>query len=278
MAPVSIADRPLFERYFKAFPQEICEMTFTNMLLWGESRKHRFCEEEGHLLTSFEKRGEKRKWYPPVGPDPSRILREIGKEVSWLYLGENIASQIRETLPLQEERDRFDYIYGLQDLRELRGGKYAEKRNLLRQCLKHNPEIVRLQSSHREECKAMIGRWMDAGEHQGSASTLDEVSALHLAMEHFDTLGLIGIGIRINGTMEAFAIGAPLNATMFVEHFEKTSNAYPGLYALILHEFAKAIPAEFTHLNREEDLGIPGLRTAKERWHPYSLVKKYSLS
>ncbi len=64
---------------------------------------------------------------------------------------------------------------------------------------------------------------------------------------------------------------------MFVEYFEKAADGIAGLYPLAVHELAKALPENFTELNLEEDLNIPGLRTAKQRWHPKFQVKKYEI-
>ena len=74
-----------------------------------------------------------------------------------------------------------------------------------------------------------------------------------------------------------FAIGEPLNATTFVEHFEKGLPEFTGIYPFILNEFAKSLPQQFTHLNREQDLGLEGLRKSKESWNPEYLERKYVL-
>lgn len=180
-------------------------------------------------------------------------------------------------MAIEETPDRFDYVYDLGALRSLAGGKYTEKRNFIKRCRALNPDIVSLNASHSDECQAMLSQWMER-DHEGMDSASDEISALRLAMKNFDAMEFTGTGIRINGEMQAFAIGTAMTETMFLEHFEKSTNAYPGLYPLIFHEFAKSIPQQYTELNKEEDLGLEGLRTAKMRWHPQCLVKKYQIS
>ncbi len=278
--PVTINDRALFADYFSRFPQEICEMTFTNMLLWGESRNHLVAEVEGHLITSFQKREEEQLWYPPVGPDPALIIRHILKPADgfhYLYVDEKTAMQLQSELPVQEEPNRFDYIYDLSALRSLYGSPYLKKRNFINRCNTYSPEVVRLDASMADEAEDLMERWRASRDRPGENSILDEVSSFRLALEHFDELELIGVALRINGRMEAFALGAPVSTTMFVEHFEKASEEVPGLYPTVLHELVKILPENFIELNKEEDLGIPGQKIAKESWHPSRMVKKYSI-
>lgn len=278
---VTLDDQALFADYFSRFPQEICEMTFTNMFLWGESRDHRFAEIDGHLITSFQKREEERLWYPPIGPEPARIIREVLRPdagFSWLYVDEKTAQDVTSVLEVVEEPDRFDYIYSLADLRALYGSRYLKKRNFINRCAKENPEVIPLHASMADECFDLMQRWHTSQERTGLNSILDEQSSFKLAMENFNALQMIGVALRINGRMEAFALGAPVSTTMFVEHFEKASDVVDGLYPTVLHELTKLIPETFIELNKEEDLGIPGQKMAKEGWHPSRMVKKYSIS
>ena len=97
------------------------------------------------------------------------------------------------------------------------------------------------------------------------------------ALRHFDALTLYGTGVFAGGVLVAFAIGEPLNPSTFVEHFEKGMPGYPGVYQFLLQAFAQSIPDAFPFLNREQDLGIDGLRRAKESWHPAQLVEKYKV-
>lgn len=273
MRPVTIGDRPAMQRYLTQFPQSVCELTFGNFLLWGESREHRWMEHEGHLLVSLKKQDGPQMWYQPIGPDPVKVMADL-KGLSWYCVDAAVAEKLPSDITKTIAPERFDYVYGLPELRSLAGGDYSEKRNFIKRCRKHNPEVVQLDASHGPECQAMLEKWME-GDHEGMDSARDEISALRLGMDNFAAMELIGVGIRINGEMQALAIGAPMTDTLFLEHFEKSTNAFPGLYALVFHEFAKAVPEQWTELNKEEDLGIPGLRTAKERWHPKYLVKKY---
>jgi uncharacterized protein len=92
-------------------------------------------------------------------------------------------------------------------------------------------------------------------------------------LENFDRLGVSGVCVRIGGKLEAFAIGEPLNSDTYVEHFEKAGEM-KGSGQFVLQALAKAIPDRYPFLNREQDLGIPGLKKAKESYHPLMMRRK----
>jgi len=102
--------------------------------------------------------------------------------------------------------------------------------------------------------------------------------AIKEALAHFKEFNLFGVCVAINKNIEAFAIGEKLNNGTFVEHFEKANTKFNGIYQYVLHEFVKAIPKNFKYLNREEDLGIAGLRKSKLSYNPVNMVEKYRIS
>ncbi len=281
LRPVILEDQPLFREYARRYPTDVCQMTFPNMFLWAQSRSHRFAEIDGHLVVAFRKTGEERKFYRPIGPEPDKIIRALNEShggLSWMYLDEKTAQKLASSgLPVSFEEDHCDYVYTIADLINLPGTKYSTKRNYIRRLEKHRPELVDLSGSSKDDCRGLWERWQASHLTPQAPSVLDNVAALDSAFDHFEQLGLLGVGVRVQGKLEAIAIGAPLRGGMFDEGFELTSNAYKGLYQYVLHEFAKKIPSSFTLLNREEDVGIASLREAKQGWHPAYLVKKYAL-
>jgi len=81
--------------------------------------------------------------------------------------------------------------------------------------------------------------------------------------------------ITVDGNVAAFAIGEKLNENTYVDHFERADTKFPGIYQFLLHEFVKHIPKEFKFVNREQDLGIEGLRKAKTDLGPIHMIEKY---
>jgi hypothetical protein len=103
----------------------------------------------------------------------------------------------------------------------------------------------------------------------------NESIAIKEAFSRFEELGVKGGAILINGKVEAFTLGEPLNRDTVVIHIEKANPAFEGLYTLINQAFVEHQWAEYTYINREQDLGEEGLRKAKESYFPHHMINKY---
>jgi hypothetical protein len=174
------------------------------------------------------------------------------------------------------ERDYFDYIYLREDLAQLKGKKYQSKRNHINNFKKTHtytyhpltPEIV-------PQCLELERQWYKANNTEDDEEQLrNERRSMTYALQNYDKLGIIGGAICVEGKIVAFTYGAPINQDTFGVHVEKADVNYEGAYAIINQEFASHIPEEYIYVNREEDLGIPGLRKAKLSYHPTILLEK----
>ena len=239
-------------------------------------RSHQWMEYKDHLFVSFQKDGEDQRWYQPIGPDPQSLIIECSPacDFRYEYVDQSLLVNAPSSMVVEHEPHRRDYIFRLSDLRELKGNAYSPKRNFIKRCRALNPEVVVLDSSMKQECMAIDERWLATQPKPWPVSVMDEVSALGLTMDHLQDLGLTGIGIRVNGRMEAIAIGGPLNTDTYLLSIQKASRDVVGLYQLIFHEFACHVPAQYTFLNFEEDMGLEPLRRAKESWNPCKYVEK----
>lgn len=278
MRPVTIEDRVLFERYLSTYPPEISELTFTSIFCFAEVEHHLFCEYEGHLLVSFQAKDGSRHLLPPIGPDPVRILSQEFpgfENFSLASVNEHLAHQVEGRSKWISDYASHDYVYRLEDLRALEGKKYDGKRNFIRRFEKLGPQVIPLTAADALPCLHIQEQWLESQKQNPSAK--DESTAFMKCMQHFSELPLHGIGVFLEGALVGFAIGEPLNKMTFVEHFEKALPGYTGIYQFLLSAFAKSIPERYIHLNREQDLGIEGLRKAKESWNPEFLQRKYKL-
>ena len=174
------------------------------------------------------------------------------------------------------ERNYFDYIYLREDLATLKGKKYQAKRNHIDKFNKKfayeyipiTPELV-------PECLQLECKWYKANREDNDEEDLnDERRSIIYALNHYDELGLIGGAICVDHQIVAFTFGAPINHNTFGVHVEKANVNYEGAYAVINKEFASHLPEKYTYVNREEDLGIPGLRQAKLSYNPFILLEK----
>lgn len=103
---------------------------------------------------------------------------------------------------------------------------------------------------------------------------INERKALNIALRNFDALGLVGGALWVDDEIVGFTYGAPVNHDTFAVHIEKADSRIDGSYNILNQEFARHIPEQYVYLNREEDLGIPGLRKAKLSYRPVILLEK----
>lgn len=278
LRPVTLKDRPVFDRYLKKYPQQISELTFTNIFCWAEVKHHLWCEQDSHLLVSYRKQDCALKFLPPVGPSPERIIQTSLPGLShyaWTRLPEGLANRLTRDRRPVFDRDNSDYVYALADLRELAGKRYDGKRNFIKRFQQYAPVIKPLTKSMTADCLRVQEAWLAT--QRNNPSAVEESTALMKALQHFDALSMMGVAVFVQGSLAGFAVGEPLSSTMFVEHFEKALPEYKGVYPYLLHAFARHIPPSFTELNREQDLGLPGLRKAKESWQPQRMIGKCSV-
>jgi hypothetical protein len=123
----------------------------------------------------------------------------------------------------------------------------------------------------------MQQEWCQLKDCKANPDLLREDYAVYQALTHFQELDYQGGAIIINGRVEAFALGEPLNENTAVIHIEKANQQVSGIYAAINQLFCLHAWSQMEYINREQDLGVEGLRKAKTSYHPHHLVNKYTL-
>jgi hypothetical protein len=176
------------------------------------------------------------------------------------------------------DRDNSDYVYLAKDLINLSGNKYHRKKNHLHQFIKnHTFEYRPLDADLVKRVLGMQEAWCQIRECVLKPELLAEDFAVHEALTHFEKLGYQGGAILINSVVEAFSLGEPLNHDTAVIHIEKANPDILGLYAAINQLFCLNAWSKVTYINREQDMGVEGLRKAKDSYYPHHMVKKYTL-
>jgi uncharacterized protein len=277
---IEINDKHIFDDFFNKYKQEISEMTFTNLFCWRKSKQHKFCIYKDHLIISYFE-DDITKYYAPIGEKVKKIMIELILEKNFLFerVPENLIKELNESkINIEEQLMHFDYVYLIKDLNLMEGGKYVQKRNQIRQFEKNNPKICSLNKETAHKFAKFQETWKKMISFDFNYTMHSEDEALTESLKHFEILNLNGICVHINGELKGFAIGEQLNDTTYVEHFEKAVINLTGAYQFMLKSFVKSIDKKFIYLNREQDLGVEGLRKAKQSWNPVFLVKKYKVS
>lgn len=279
LRPLSLDDRLLVTEYLRRFSPEVSELTFSNLYAWRRTRSIWIDIFKESLLFFAEVRGRMVILGNPVGPVAmTEVLCEYGSQITGVerFPKARIADlHLPPGVTVVEDRDNADYVYRRQDLATLAGRNFTKKRNHINQCLAAydcryeiiTPEIV-------AECLEMQDRWCAARDCQAEPGLCGEYLAIEETLRHYREFDLTGGVIRIDGTVEAFTVGEALNPLTAVCHFEKAMPRFQGLGQLINQWFAINNLGAFTYVNREQDLGVPGLRRAKESYFPDHLVEK----
>lgn len=202
---------------------------------------------------------------------PLFIWNVSDERLSWL------AAHFPDEFVTEENRESWDYLYRAEDLAHLAGRKYHQKRNFLHRFAEYGAVWSDLSERDFDDCIAFAAvHYSDRME--GDHSAVSEQFAIDTYFRHFDTLQMQGGVLRVDGRIVAFTIGEPLSSDTFCVHIEKADTAFQGAYAAVNQGFARRILAQgFTFINREEDMGLPGLRKAKESYHPCMMQVKRSV-
>lgn len=222
----------------------------------------------------------------PAGDgDPSDILSELLKEsetpLKLNAICEYQKAWLEETFPgtfaFTEDRNNEDYLYSVEALASLSGKKYHSKRNHCSYFEKNfNWTYEPMTQNVAEECMQFSHLWIDENERQAEEGADLELDAIQRALAHFDELEFVGGVLRIDGQIVAYTFGEPINDRVFDTHIEKADANIRGAYPMINREFARNSISGYEIVNREEDMGLEGLRKAKESYHPIELLTKYT--
>lgn len=286
--PITIDSKSLFEKYLFDGNEHGCEYSFANLYMWG---KQSAAVIEDHLVLFSQY--NRCSVYPfPVGSgDKKAVLdaliedsRERGISCRFNGLGEHEKQILTDLYPgiftFHCDRDFFDYVYSIDDLADLKGRKYHGKRNHYKKFCENNPDynVVPIVEFNKDMAKEMVNAWYEEriAENPYSDYKMEQI-AISKAFSQYEELAMDGIMIIAGGKVVAVTMGSMLSADTFDVHFEKASRAIDGLYAAVNCEFAKYVRDKYPNikfLNREDDMGIEGLRKAKESYRPHHMVEK----
>ncbi len=287
--PLDLSDREFVHSRLCAYQPTISELSFTNLFIWRRHYHLSWCLTEDCLV--FLSDSPRNPWlFAPVGPTPRTSL--CRRLLGWLKeergasdprleradrrLWEEVAAS--GDLVGESVRDHFDYVYATGDLIRLAGRKYQQKRNHLNSLRRsHRHSYEPLTSEHLAACFNLAEKWCEFRRCEEDLNLMGEWEAIKEALTHFQDLRLKGGAMFVGDRLEAFALGEKLSPDTAVIHLEKANPEIRGLYAAINQAFLEHAWPETPWVNREQDLGEPGLRQAKLSYHPHHLEEKFTL-
>lgn len=299
---IQLSDKQQIDSFLRRAAAPICDYTFVNIYAWQAVYQTLWAEVDGALVVRFLIDGE--HGYMIVGAeDYARVLttlyaetQRVGERLRMVGMSNEDAEHFRawaetnggmERFAMCDNPDYRDYIYSVEDLSTLAGRKYQPKRNHINKFeSKYEYEFRELTPQYFQECLCLECRWqlrkavMDnpdmAKEHE-CKDTAEKI-AIRRAFDAYEELGLYGGVLLVDGHVAAFTYGSRMSDDTFCTHIEKADATLDGIFPMINRSFARALAERgYRWVNREEDMGLEGLRRSKHSFYPVRLQEKISV-
>ncbi|MBR2749887.1 MAG: DUF2156 domain-containing protein [Clostridiales bacterium] len=290
--PLTPADLPVYNKYYSMTDTKMTDLTFHCRYAWDNVFKIRWTILEDCLVQISDGGGYSSPFMlMPLGKLSSekiekivRAVRPVFDEKGWKFRILDIEDSAKSTFEksgiaakMDYKEDSSDYFYDAELLRTLAGKKYSKKRNHWSKFLRTYPDYSYEQLSPEifDECLRLVRFWASEKGIDIADTSESDYYMIKRMFDHWDELQARGGAIRIDGKIVAFSIGSVGKEEIGFIHFEKADIRYDGLYAAINKLVLENEFPEVRFVNREEDLGLPGLRKSKESYFPIEKIRKW---
>lgn len=296
---IEIEDYEKLKKYFALRPARTCESIANSSFIWRDYYGAKYYINEYGIVLLYDV-GEgiftssplcKKEDIKKCVEDMRTYFNEVlGKKLVMYVVDEDTVDALEgmeNVYKIEEDRRYFDYIYDAEKLRSLSGKKYHKKKNHLNAFLKEYEgryETRVLGSSDIEIIYEFLDRWHEARDIKDDYNRDDfEVAGIKKFLKEFgsvkEEMNMEMLGVFIDGTLEAFTLGTYLkDLQMVFVHVEKANPDIRGLYVFVNQQFQSRCFPEAKLVNREDDMGLEGLRQAKMSYNPVYFEKKYMVS
>lgn len=284
---ITLKDKELIQSFTLNSHRKNCDLSFSNLYSWRFMYHTKFAIMDEFLLLRFYA-DEELVYMMPIGQgNLNKALEALiedaeqqGKPFCMLGVCVEMKADIEVAMPdkftFTSDSNYADYIYLRENLATLSGKKLQSKRNHINKFRKTytNYEYKPITPELIPECLVLEAEWCKANNCHEQEALAAERRSLTYALKHFEELGLTGGILHVDGKIVAFTFGMPINNETFDVCVEKANTEIEGAYTMINYEFVNHIPEQYIYINREEDLGLEGLRKAKQSYHPEILLEK----
>ncbi len=279
---ITMDAQPVFREHIRN--QVNSTYNFTNMFMWSGGITYGIVE--GCLVLFFQGKNHPVSVSYPLGNGNrpgaicklSAYIREQELNPVFRNLTEDLVLELEGMFPgcfhFVEDRNAADYIYETEKMISLPGKKLHSKRNHLNYFKNNFKYSYRsLTEQDMPACMELFDRWVDEKEDLKWLGGTREATAR--VLDNFSALPVKGGGIYLEDELVAFTVGEAVSSDTVLVHLEYAAD-YRGLFNVICSEFCANEWAGFTFVNREEDMGLPGLRQAKLAYRPANLLRKFN--
>jgi len=301
---ITLEDRELLEAFLKGFDYKTSGISYTSLFMWREINSFSWKQIGDYLCVTgadnLDPAMDDTFMFPPLtrtgAYDPKSLRHTIFEAKEFFeskgsfftmklvpfHMLEILAEAIPGGLVYEADRPNYDYIYDTKDLIELGGRAYHSKKNHLNYFrANYDYEYGKMTPDMAGDAMEFIREFNERKDledpHERILLEFEE-RAMRDVFLNLDTVGYLSGVIRIGGKIEALSIGGRLGTKTVTVHVEKANTVYRGLYQAINNEFCKAMASNVKRINREEDMGIPGLRKAKLSYKPVKFIEKYTVT
>lgn len=267
------------------------DFSYGTIFCWSDHINPMVARVGDRLLVRFNI-GESVMYSYPVGSGDIRPAVEVmmedaktlGVEFKMRGITRDVVEEIENLFPnkprLKFNEDFSDYVYMAESLATLAGRKLHSKKNHVNRFMADNNwSFEPITAGNIEKCREMAADWFVDAEEERDTGFLGEIRALRKTFDNYFGLGFDGGVIRADNEIAAFTIGEMISKDTMVTHYEKASPHVNGAYSIINQQFAAHMMSKYpdlTYINREEDMGLEGLRQAKQSYHPAFMVDKFT--
>jgi len=287
---IEIGDKDVIEKFTNKF-QPYNDFELMSLWTYNKGDRNTFSILHDNLVVKIQDFITGKFYYSFIGTnnvkDVAEKLIQKSKEENLgnkLYLVPEISIKSSPDLEkyflIKEDPDSFDYILSVNELAELRGNRYHDKRNMVKRFKKLYPDhyarpLDLTKEKTRKDIEDLFLFW---GQKKGKTKTETEIEliAIKRVFDLVNVLKVTGIGIYLQGRLIGFSIYHPVQSNFAILSFEKADSSYRGIYEYVNYCAASHLKTlGCKYINYEQDLGIPGLKKAKMLWRPVFFLKKY---
>ena len=291
--PLTINDKHLFDKYLRDYSFTTSEYSFTNLIIWRKGCDISYTIYNGALIIKKKDFKGNYHFMQPIGYKKENLisiiekLKEYKLENGMKYLFKDIEKSFLSDLKdiygdkaqIEEDVDNFDYIYDSEKLISLSGKKLHGKKNHYNYFIKTYNYTIRdfSEPGVKEDCIKASRAWHEE-KYNGDEYLVHELEGIREIILNLEKLNLKGMAVYVDGIIAAFTIGEPVNEDMAIVYIEKGLPDVKGIYTFINKTFVENYLNNVKYINREQDLGIEGLRKAKKSYYPLKLEEKYCVN
>jgi len=283
---IDIEDKSIIDTYYKTYKSEVSDYNFTQLLLWADAYDICYVEIDGFLIVKLQSPSETIPYiHMPVGEgDLDNVIEKVRRYFDEMQVTLTIRSitrhqfielkkNLQHNIRFKLLRDQYEYVYPSHDLSRLNTKKLKRKKDMYQKFVEKNDISVKLMNNcDGETLAAMMETWYEG--YPKSKIFEAERSGIEKVLQNWDKLDTVGCVLDVGGKTVAFTFGEALTENMFLILIEKAIRDYKGAYVAVIKEFADMYTGKYKFANREEDLGIPGLRKAKLLFRPSRFIEK----